>query len=456
VTAARAPYLKCWRKPILEREDFHMKRSQKFLLLTMAMAALYLLSGCAVTSKVLEPPIRPAPDYDRLFPYYVEICAVSQIQANFAKHGGSPGHAVMYLKGVCRDDEAGYPRLKLCDPETEDLTVGETGTGVSVNKMLKNVNWLAIPGKELFFRGNLQADEVLDADRAISTIYDAEKAGVFEGVEVHGTYLPPEDDEEKMLYLAAAETMGTDFALTFGRSVYCARLPMDRPVIEKVAGYLNDLNDEYASGKAEYNWSGYSDNCAHALHNALAAAWVWRQQAVRTTKLLQFFNLSIPANEFANLAFRSSSEKYDDPWVIFTDPVLNKSLLEQNWLPTRHGALLKHLPVHPNNELFGKTARILVLELPILRPKSNKIGKMYRNPRHTELLENLRWFRSRYERILEGRPKDLDPEAPEGTFPHFQQRYYRYIEEQLKDVNKKLAEIARMGPTVGRFAGRAW
>ncbi|GAG66483.1 unnamed protein product, partial [marine sediment metagenome] len=128
-----------------------MKRSLKSLLLTMAVVALYLFSGCALSSKVIDPAVRPAPDYDRLFPYYVEICAISQIRANFAKHGGSPGHAVMYLKGACRDEEAGYPRLELCDPAEEDLTVGETGTGISVNKMLKNVNWLAIPGKELFF-----------------------------------------------------------------------------------------------------------------------------------------------------------------------------------------------------------------------------------------------------------------------------------------------------------------
>ena len=29
--------------------------------------------------------------YDALFPYYVELCAVSQIRANFTEHGGSPG-----------------------------------------------------------------------------------------------------------------------------------------------------------------------------------------------------------------------------------------------------------------------------------------------------------------------------------------------------------------------------
>jgi hypothetical protein len=43
------------------------------------------------------------PAYDALFPYSVELCAVSQIRARFTCHGGSPGHATMYLKGVCKD-----------------------------------------------------------------------------------------------------------------------------------------------------------------------------------------------------------------------------------------------------------------------------------------------------------------------------------------------------------------
>lgn len=70
----------------------------------------------------------------------------------------------------------------------------------------------------------------------------------FEGVEVHQSFLPPEDDEdqeEAMLFLAAAETLGTDFALTFGRTVYCARLPLERRQLSDVIEYLNDLNSDY-------------------------------------------------------------------------------------------------------------------------------------------------------------------------------------------------------------------
>jgi hypothetical protein len=401
------------------------------------------LTGCALTYKGVAPTIRPEPYYDRLFPYYTEICAVSQIRANFAKHGGSPGHAVMYLKGACRDEGAEYPRLRPCDPASSDLTDSETGTGISVNKMLRNVNWIAIPGKRLFFNGNLEADEVLNKERAIETINEAADMGVFEGIKIHGKYLPPEDNEEALLYLATAETLGTDFALRFGRTIYCTRLPVTRQVLRKIIDYLNDLNDEYALGEADYNWSGYYDNCAHTLHNALAAAGVWRVQSVRTTKLRQFFNLSVPANEFANLALRSITYRFDNPWRLYNDEVMRKAILEHNWLPTRQGALIKILPVHQNNKLYETDIRIFVLEAPFLRPKSNKIARMYSEPRYTQLEANLRWFKDRYEEILRKRPDDWQEEAPEGSYRDFRRRYYEYIEDQLADVDRKIIGVSK-------------
>ena len=65
--------------------------------------------------------------------------------------------------------------------------------------------------------------------------------------------------------------------------------------------FLNGLNDEYASGKADYEWSGYADNCVHTLHNALAAAGVWKPKSVRATRCASF-HLAVPANEFVDLA----------------------------------------------------------------------------------------------------------------------------------------------------------
>ena len=53
---------------------------------------------------------RPDAEYERLFPYYVELCAASQFQSKLTGEGGGPaGHAILYIKGACRDEDAPFP-----------------------------------------------------------------------------------------------------------------------------------------------------------------------------------------------------------------------------------------------------------------------------------------------------------------------------------------------------------
>ena len=147
---------------------------------TVMLFGLFLLLtvGCGPRLyKEAVPTIQAPPQYDNLYPYYVELCAVSQIRAKFAPHGGSPGHAVMYLKGVCRDHEAAFPTIKVCDAGSVDLRDPETGVGISVNKLLKNVNWIAVPGKRLFFGATLRTISSWDKSHARSTIQAAEGYG---------------------------------------------------------------------------------------------------------------------------------------------------------------------------------------------------------------------------------------------------------------------------------------
>jgi hypothetical protein len=403
-----------------------------------------LLSGCAPITRDTLPTVRPAPVYDRLFPYYVEICAVSQIRAHFAKHGGSPGHAVMYLKGACRDPEAEFPTIKVCDPGSVDLTDPESGVGISVNKMFKNVNWLAIPGKQLFFFGNLDKGEVLDESHARETIQTVADMGLFKGIQIKEKHKPPEDDLEAIFQLLVKETLGTDFALTFGRTIFSARLPVTREMMEKIVNSLNELNREYALGEADYDWSGYHDNCSHTLHNALAAASIWPFKRVQSFKVRQFFNLSIPANEFADLGILANTLLIENFCRIYGDKVRRKSLLEQNWLPARHGALLKIIPVHQNNELYDTKIRIFMLQNPFLKSKSRKIGELYRDPRNTEIEANLRSFKDRYEAILEGRRAAGKGEPARNDCEKAREAYYSYFEEQLADVNEKIGLLEQI------------
>jgi hypothetical protein len=164
-------------------------------------------------------------------------------------------------------------------------------------------------------------------------------------------------------------------------------------MLEEIVDFLNDLNREYATGAADYEWSGYHDNCVHTVRNALAAASIWSPKSVNLIKLRQLFHLAIPANEFASLAHLGAAGPLADFDDVFDDDVARDSLLEFGWLPRRHGALLKILPVHPENDLFDTTYRQLVLEGPFRRGTTSRVRELLLEPHNTRLPANLGFFR---------------------------------------------------------------
>ena len=98
---------------------------------------------------------RPSPVYDVLFPYYVELCATSQFRSKLTGAGGIAGHAIMYIKGACKDEQASFPQLRRCRVVATEFDDPEHGAGVSVGRWFRNVNWVAVPGYKLFYQGNL-------------------------------------------------------------------------------------------------------------------------------------------------------------------------------------------------------------------------------------------------------------------------------------------------------------
>jgi len=128
---------------------------------------------------------RPDPVYDQLFPYYVELCATSQLRSNEKGRGGLAGHAVMYIKGACKDEHAPFPQLRRCRVAATDLDDPEHGAGISVGRWFRNVNWVAVPGYALFFRGNLAPGQRLTRAHFDATVRDVIARGVYDGVELH-------------------------------------------------------------------------------------------------------------------------------------------------------------------------------------------------------------------------------------------------------------------------------
>ncbi len=412
----------------------------------IAALLLTLMTGCAPTQSLIVPTIQSPPAYDELFPYYVEACAVSQIRPLKAPDGGSVGHAVVYLKGVCSDTDAAYPRIEMCDPRAVDLKDSESGVGISVNKFFKSINWIAVPGKRLFYHGNLDAGELLTKELYWETVREALRLGVFRGVEFHEKYMQNKPRDMSAQDFIASESLGTDYAMKFGRSIFCTRLPVTASMMEDVIAFLNDLNREYAEGEAHYDWSGYHDNCSHTVRNSLANADVWEKKPIRVIKLRQMFHMAIPANEFINLAFLSTDFPVEDFSRVYDDTIKRRSLLERNWLPTRHGALLQTIGVHLENELYDPKLRILVLEEPLLKPKRKRIRSMLGQDRYTDLEANLLWWKDRYDSILANRPEDLQAKSWTKLYKEAASRYYEYIEVQRADVAQKLDSLHHSSP----------
>lgn len=407
--------------------------------------ALLVFFAAACSDRVFFAPVdgfahhEPDARYEELFPYYVELCAVSQLRSEELLTGGSPGHAAMYLKGACRDSDAPFPKLRRCAGHATDPDDPEHGAGVSVNRWFRNVNWIAVSGRGEFLDGGLEPGEVVTRARFEKVAQDAIDAGVFRGVELWPR--PAGSPDPDLFGFVTHRSAGTDFAVRLARSSLCGRLPVEAEMLDEIIDFLNDLNREYATGAVDFEWSGYHDNCVHTVRNALAAASVWGPISVRRTKLLQLFHLAVPANEAIRLAALGTMGPVESYREVFRDDSMRNALLEFGWLPTRHGALLVSLPVHAANELFDPRPRMLVFQGPNMR-KTRRLLEMLEDPRFTELGANLAHFEELYRGILASK-QERDPFASlfGDRYRRVQRRYEALIESELREVASMRAAL---------------
>ncbi len=419
------------------------------------IAALFtsFLGGCGddgiIARFMLKPghiivERRPDPAYEKLFPYYVELCATSQFRPKLKGEGGVAGHAVMYIKGACKDEKASFPQLRRCHSVATELDDPEHGAGISVGRWFRNVNWVAVPGYKLFYQGNLAPGERLTQARFEATLHDAIDKGVYRGVAFHD--YPSPGLRPSLEDFLAKEGVGTDFAISFARTAFCARLPITEPMLDQVIDFLNDKNREYAEGEADYNWSVWADNCVHTLRNALAAANVWSPLSVRAVKLLQIFNLAVPANEFVNLAELGTQGNIDDYRAIQRNGPERDALHEFDWLPTRQGALLKTLPIYEPNDLYDTTFRLFTLQSPFRMGKTAHAIELLSDQRFVDLAANLSYFRQKYQAILARRDQQRDMLASVRGTPYrrVERLYYDYIKAQRDEVDLMLARLPRL------------
>jgi hypothetical protein len=401
------------------------------VLLNGLVGALFCgLAGCATLPFPAHIP-HDETAYTALMPYYLEFCALSEIRkkpgygANI--RGGIGGHSTIYLNGVCLTGH-GYPELAVCaaDPASN-------GVGLSVNAHFANANWVAIPGRDFFYRGDLKPNQPLTRQVYDATKEHAKRLGIYDSIRFHDRVfqdMPPGYTREAFKYEVS---IATDYAIGYGRDRTCARVPVSAPRMARITQYLNGLNQPYRDGPAEYQWSVLNDNCIHVAHNALSATGFWPLWPTKRALLTAMFDFPVPKNEFVNIMRRANDMPIEDPLVVWRDKPARRALLAGEGLPARAGALAIFEPATRDNALYDTDLRLIFYDDPVFGPYEGWYRRILAEPRYTDLGSDLRYYRTLYARIeADRRPLDWwlathSELRSEPDFPAFYAQFYKDI-----------------------------
>ncbi len=367
----------------------------------MALALALCAGGCAT----LQPPAPLEPEeaeYTRIFPYYAEACAVSQIKKKpgFGAEirGGPGGHAVMYLNGVCLDRTGGSTKVALC----EGVPGPGDGVGLSVNAHYKNANWVAIEGRDFFMRGGIALGQRLTRLAYQRAQTRAQTIGIFKDVEFHDAAfegMPAGTSKDAWKYEVS---IGTDYAIEFARHRFCARVPLDRVRMSRIVNYLNELNEPYVSGRSTFKWNVLQNNCSHLIHNALSAAGVWGEWETNQSLVAAALDFPVPRNEFVNLVERTNDLPLDDILELFRDRDARDAVVKYGVLPNGPGALAESHSVILDNDVYDTDLSLIFYDEPLVGRYARRFAEIFGSPRYFDLKANLRHFQAEYARLRDG------------------------------------------------------
>jgi hypothetical protein len=151
------------------------------------------------------------------------------------------------------------------------------------------------------------------------------------------------------------------------------------------------------------------------------------------------------------LAELGTEGNIDDYREIQLDGPQRDALHEFHWLPTRHGALLKTLPVHEPNDLYDTTFRLFTLQSPFRMGKTQRAIDLLSDERFVKLDTKLRYFHEKYDTILASHDERRDMLASVRGTPYrrVERLYYEYIQAQRAEVASMLDRLSGLEDHAG-------
>lgn len=358
---------------------------------------------------------------------YIEMCTGTKYQAVHYGDGNIAGHALVYIHGLCKDQDKEYPQLKICDK-----TDNHKGVGVSLDSSFKNVSWIATPTKELALFGDYGTNKV--DDQTIRKIIEKSKEyRIYKNVIPDRSTYPKaivdytHDLEEQDILFA----IGTDIAFNTARNMYCVRSNVEMSQLTQIKDFLNIENSKYYETTDQYTWS-ISDNCTHLSVNALAAADVIKKKKIKSQRnfLGKIATLTLPKSELFKATRKLNRSNYS-PRKVWRNKKLRNFFLKHNRLPYGAGNLVSYIPIIKNNEFF-KTESASFFSLPVLGMSLNKITsneKKYASKEVNTELHIKKIKKALKNKLFKRSSKDADKN-------YFLEKYKEFLETELNDLEK--------------------
>ena len=418
----------------------------------IVLAGALLVAGCMASPPPEPPPTTASEEahYAALYPFYAEICAVSQLgkKPGFGAEiaSGFGGHALLYLNGVCRKKDTAYPVLEMCD---RSFGAKADGVGISVNAHYLNAEWVATEGRDFFFTGGLPPGQALTRDSYRAVQKEAQAKRIYDGVTFHDEVydgMPAGFTRSEFQY---EMSVSTDYAVAFGRNRYCARIPLDRPQMQRIVAYLNRRNEPYRSGAKTFDWNVLTHNCSHINHNALAEADLWNTWPMDRPVLISMFDFPVPKNEFVNAMRRINDFPIEDLEAVYDDEAARTMLQRDDRLPTQPGGIADLGNLIDANDLYDTDSPIIFYDDPLTGRYRRRFAEILTEPRYFRLDDNLEYFAALYRKIEEERrPVEWYLDKRKGMsdkdrndFRLFYQTYYAYISKQRQEVSRNIAAL---------------